>query len=898
MGLDAAAPRFSWKTESDAQGVMQTGYHIIARSDDVILWDSGVVESAESQQVRYAGLPLASRQAITWQVRVTAVDDTGQTLESEWAEAGFEMGLLRRSDWYAQWIEPEGTVDPDTRKPAPYLRREFVVRPGLKKARIYQTAHGLYEFWINGKMATGDKFKPGLTSYYYRIQYQVYDVTPLLNEGLNCWAVALGDGWWRGVTGGSVKNNFGRKLHYFGQIELTYQDGTVETVCTDTAFKTSYGGLLASDMQMGDQYDARLEPQGWKLPEFDDSSWKPVHFTAEHTDAQLIASRSVPVHEKEVFTAKEFQDAAGRRVLDFGQNIAGYVRMRLRNCKPGQEIHLVHGEDIDATGCFSVANINQPVLKVPQFQEVTYICGGRPLEEYCPMFSVFGFRYVLLEGYAGEIQPDDFTAIAVYSDMEETGWFTCSDPLINKLVENSRWSQKGNFLDVAMDCPTRERNAWTGDNQVYVRTAAYFMDVYSFYEKWLQDQTIEQYASGKVGITFPSTSSVHDPAALENAQKTNPTFALAGPDGDGNIGEDCAGWGDAAVWLPYSIYLAYGDQQILKNQYGTAKKWVDYMLRCAKEHNPLYEDQPQYHSTTEGELDADYIYDTRMHYGEWQEPIEKPTADGSIADAFLRMIREGKPKVATAYMCRSADNVAHMAGILGFKEDAVQYQRLADHIRFVYDKYLIGQDGTIEPGHQAAYVRALAMDLCSAEKRPLVEEQLVKEIEAAGYRLNTGFLSTPFLLPVLTDMGRGDLAYRILEQTEYPSWLHPITLGATTIPESWNSFDVHDASYNHYSYGAVCEFLFAYIAGIRPTFDGRGYKKFILKPIPGGNLTHAEATYESPYGTIVSGWKILSDTFCYHCTVPANTEAVLTLPNGEAHRLKSGSYQFKVLPCF
>lgn len=896
LGIDAVYPRFSWKLESDQQGVFQTSYWIVAKTDDHVIWDSGIVESGENLRIRYAGEPLKSRQCVEWNVSVTVKDENGQTEEAKSQSALFEMGLLEKEDWKAQWIEPESEVDPEAKKPSPYLRREFSVKSGLKKARIYQSAHGLYECWLNGICPTKDKFKPGLTSYYHRIQYQIADITECLQEGTNSWAVMLGDGWWRGTTGGTVKNNFGYKVHYLGQIELTYEDGTREIIGTDENFRYSTGALLASDMMMGDIYDARLEPEGWKQAGFDDSKWEFVHVTKEHTDVNMIPSRGVPVREKETFLPSEFIDQNGKRILDFRQNIAGYVRMRLRDTKPGQKVRLLHGEDIK-DGCFGQGNINQCNIKVDAFQEVTYVCKGAELEEYCPLFSVFGFQYVCLEGYDGVIEPGDFVAAAVYSDMPEVGDFTCSHPLINKLVKNSRWSQKGNFLDVPVDCPTRERNAWTGDNQIYVRTAANFMDVYSFYEKWMQDQTIEQYASGKVGITFPSTSSVHNPEEFEKWKAKSPMSALAGPEGNGSMGEDCAGWGDSAAWIPYILYLCYGDIQILKNQYLTAKKWVDYMLECAKESNPLYEEQPQYHHYNEdGELDADYIYDTRMHYGEWQEPIVKPALEDktpeSLAEIFAQMIRKGKPQVATAYMCRSAENVAYMAEILEKQEDAQKYKKIADKIRKVYETYLINEDGVIEPGHQAAYVRALAMNLCSGEKRKKVVKQLIREIEANEYKLNTGFLSTPFLLPVLVDCGYPEIAFRILEQTEHPSWLHAVVLGATTILESWDGLDVHDASYNHYSYGAVCEFLFGYVAGIQPEFVHPGYKEFHLNPVMGGSLTEAKAVFESQYGTIVSEWKRAEEQWEYHCKIPANTRARITLPDGQEVMTGSGEYHF------
>ncbi len=890
LGVDAVKPRFSWKLRSAAQGMAQVAYRIVARDDTHILWDSGRVESHESQRILYAGEPLVSRQRVEWHLAVETEDETGHHILAE-VDSWFRMGLLKASDWKGKWIEPEREVDREARKPVQYLRKCFSVAHPVRSAYIYQTAQGLYEFWINGEKGSLDCFKPGLTSYYYRLQYQVYDVTKLLKQGENVWAVMLGDGWWRGSTGGTVKNNFGYRLAFLGQLEITYEDGGTEWIGTDESFVAATGGLRASDMLWGDEYDARKEPSGWRLPGFEAHHWNAVKLQEESKISKLIPSRSVPVREKERFYGKPFYDKAGKLVIDFGQNIAGYVKCRFRNCREGQRIHLVHGEDMDAQGCFSVKNINQCSVPQPFFQEIFYTCVGDDLEEYKPIFSVFGFRYLLVEGYEGKIESEDFVAYAVYSDLEETGDFVCSNDLINQLVKNSRWSQKGNFLDVAVDCPTRERNAWTGDNQIYVRTACYFMNVYPFYEKWLQDQAIEQYASGKLGITFPSTSSVHNPQELVHMKKVNPLSELAGPEGNGNIGEDCAGWGDSAAWIPYSLYRVYGDRRIVENQYATARRWVDYMLKNSRDHNPYYEDQPQYHHFTDGVLDADYIYDTRMHYGEWQEPIAQEAMEGSLAEAFAILIREGKPLVATAYMARSADNVADMAGILGLREEENYYKETSRRIKTVYAKYFIDEEGVIEPGHQASYVRALAFGLCG-DKRPLVERQLVREIEKNGYRLNTGFLSTPFLLPVLCDMGRADLAFRILEQTENPSWLHPVLLGATTIPESWDGFDRHDGSLNHYSYGAVCEFLFGYVAGIRPMESAPGYQRFILQPVCGGTLTWAEGIYESLYGRIKSAWRLEGNIFRYTCEIPVNTKALVILPDGSRREIGSGKYEF------
>lgn len=771
----------------------------------------------------------------------------------------------------AKWIcHPQ---DGDENRLVPVFRKPFSVKQGLKEAKLSLSAHGLYEAQLNGQAITDHKFTPGLTSYYHRIQVQTYDVTELLHEGENIWQTIVGDGWWR------WNSNFGYRLALWGQLELTYANGSVEIIGTDESFDVGTGPVVKTDLQKGETFDARIVP----------SHWTQAIAETEHTDVMLIPQQGVPVREKERFTCKLFRDSAGNLVADFGQNIAGYVHMVLRDTKPGQVVHLKHGEGLDKEGKFSTANCDGGMA---EFQEVTYICKGGKKEEYCPHFTWFGFRYALIEG----VDSGEFTAVAVYSDMEETGDFRCSNPLINKLVENARWSQKGNFLDVPVDCSTREKNAWTGDAQIYVNTAAYFMDVEQFFKKWLVDQRIEQYASGKVGITFPSTSSVHNPEHLKRVQEKRPEMALAGPTGDGHIGEDSVGWGDSAVWLPYQLYLMYGDKQIVADHYETAKRWLNFSLSCMKEVNPRYADRDYYRNG-----DGDYIYDTRFHYGEWNEPlppapevIELFMKGGTSVDFVRHMAQYGKPEVATAYTKRSCDNVAHMAEILGKTEDAEHYRSLSAKIKAAYNKYLIDPDGEIQKGHQAAYIRALALDMVDDEKKPLVITQLKKELEAADYHLNTGFLSTVYLLPTLCDNGMVEEAFRVLEQATAPGWLHPVIMGATTMLENWDGMDVFRDSFNHYSFGAVCQFLFEYVAGIRPTFDAPGFYKSLLKPVPGGSLTWAEASYKSKQGLICSGWKTENGKFKYHCAIPCNTTAWLVLPDGSNHELVAGEYHFEI----
>lgn len=891
IGIDMKHPRLSWKIRSEKRNVVQTAYRILAYGDEneeELIWDSGIVQNGDSQRVCWAGPDLTSEQRVYWKVRVSAGEEKA---ESEFAF--FEMGLLSADDWKAEWIEPEGDIDYYSFQPAPYLRKSFYVKKGLKKARIYQTAHGLYEFWLNGSCGTDEKFKPGYTSYTKRIQYQTYDITSLLKPGENVWSVALGDGWWRGIIGGTSRNNWGYRLHLYGQIILTYEDGSREYVITDEKFRTSYGAVRMADMKAGEIFQADLEPVGWKEPGFDDTSWKNVHL-ADRTlfgDAELIPSRSVPVREKETFIPKIFTDAEGNTVLDFGQNIAGYVKVKFHDLKKGQQIRLLHGEDIK-DGVFSIENLGGDVFMKERFQQIDYIAKGGETTEYCPLFSVFGFRYVKVSGYDGDILPEDFTAVAVYSDLEETGDFECSNPLINQLVSNSRWSQKGNYLEVPTDCPTRERSPWTGDSQVYCRTAADFMNVYPFFEKWMLDFNCDQLKSGKLRSLVPygSRNAEENRRAKERFFKslegkteysvTDQMMLMMYQDEseESGVADGSAGWSDACVINPYTMYLCYGDQKILENQYESAKKHVEYMFSKAKNKNEHRTQEPEYHTYTDGELDADYIWDTEFHWGEW---LEADIGTEGEMQGMIRKFTDPDPEVPTAFMCYSTRLVSKMAKILGKSEEAEYYRKKSDKVKSMFNKYLIRPDGTIKEGRQAPNVRALAFDLCDSEQREKVADRLEEMIENNDYHLNTGFLATPYILDVLTDTGHTDTAFRLLEQETEPSWLYNVKKGATTILEEWNGMETHRGSFNHYSYGSVCNYLFSRVAGICPSEDDPGYKKIIIHPVIGGTLTRAKCRYESIYGTIRSEWMKEGEKMRYLFEIPVNTTAIIRLDSDE-----------------
>ncbi|MCA0755777.1 glycoside hydrolase family 78 protein [Paenibacillus sp. N4] len=878
LGLDSKAPRLGWKLRCDGTNVMQNAYQVQASATESftsVLWDSGKIETSQSQGILYAGPELKSGERVYWRVKVWS----NQGEESPYSQSAlFEMGLLHPADWKARWIEPEKEVDIDAYKPAPYIRKQFNVRKGLVSARAYFTAKGLYSFYLNGVEGTDHLFTPGFTSYYKRLQYQVYDVTPFLREGSNALGVILGDGWWRGATGGAnLKNNFGYKAAFLGQLMLEYEDGSREIIGSDDSFKTSHGPLLKSDMKAGDVYDARIDIEGWNLPDYDDSSWEQVE-VSEDGLVSLIATRSVPVRQKERFTPNVLRTPNGETVLDFGQNIAGWVEMKVQG-DAGTEVVLVHGEALDKDGNFTLQNLAEHGA-VEDFQEVRYILAGRGPESYRPRFSIFGFRYVLVRNYPGEAKPENFTAVAVYSDLEETGDFTCSNPLINKLVSNSKWSQKDNFMEVPTDCPTRERAGWTGDAQLYCRTASDFMNVYPFFEKWMADVAAEQFPDGSVGSTVPTVIGHHSMKEWERFSKrnTNPMVALRRPKpGTASMLDGSSGWGDAAVIIPWTMYLCYGDKTIVEKQFDSAKAWVDYMAACAKTPNEQLKDSPAYSNYTDGELDADYIWDTKFHWGEW---LEADTEFGDLV-AVMSKSKGSHPDVATAYFAYSTRLLVEMAAVIGKSEEEAKYRALYEKIKRVYNQYFIQEDGQIVEGRQAPNVRALAFELANEDKKQIVADRLAQMVAEQDYHLNTGFLSTPFILDVLAESGHDDIAFRLLEQDTCPSWLYAVSKGATTIWESWRGVKPDgelSGSLNHYAYGAVCDFLFAGIAGIRPVWENPGYKHFILRPMHGGTLTHASAAFESLYGTIRSSWEKTDREITYRFEVPVNTMATIMLP--------------------
>ncbi|HTY01531.1 MAG TPA: family 78 glycoside hydrolase catalytic domain [Bacteroidota bacterium] len=840
LGIDARAPRLSWKLASDQQNILQTAYALRVCEDSLggkLLWESGQVRSDHSIQVPYGGPALMSGKRYVWQVRVW--DNKGNV--SPWsAAAWWEMGLLSPDDWKARWIE-SGLPEDTSGGPAIMIRKAFTLREHVASARLYVSAHGMYEISIDGHRVGDGYLAPGWTSYNKRLQYQVYDVSHQLNAGTNAIGATLGDGWYRGLIGFQGQKNFyGDKLGLLLQLAVVYADGSKDTLVSDRSWKASTGPIRMSEIYLGETYDARREQRGWEEPAFNDSGWTPVrevHFPM----GNLIASCSPPVRKHEVFHPVSLTPRPdGSVIVDFGQNLVGWVDLRASGTS-GDTVTIRHAEVLDRNGDLYTLNLRAAT------EEAKYVLNGAADEFFEPNFTFFGFRYAKISGYPGTLNPEKISAVALYSDLESTGTFTCSNPLVRQLYHNIRWGQKGNFLDVPTDCPQRdERLGWTGDAQAFSKTAMLNMDVAPFYTKWLADLAADQRGDGAVPHVIPTVLDSNSAGS--------------------------AGWSDAATVVPWNVYLSYDDTRLLERQYRSMAAWVGFM---------------EAHSTN-------YLWNTGWQYGDWlfYRPSDDNDGRSAVTDKYL---------IAQAYFAHSTQLLVDAALVLGRKNDAERYAKLLGNIRTAFQKEYLTPNGELVSPTQTAYVLALDFDLLPPALRAQAAQRLVKNIHSYGDHLTTGFLGTPHLCQVLTRFGYADVAYTLLLQKTYPSWLYPVTMGATTIWERWDGIRPDGTfqnpgmnSFNHYAYGAIGEWLIEAPGGIQLDPAHPGYKRFRIAPLAGGDLTSAAATLETMYGTVASSWEVSGDTMSFHAQIPPNTRADVALPDGgRTLSLGSGSYHFE-----
>ncbi|HEY8454577.1 MAG TPA: family 78 glycoside hydrolase catalytic domain [Actinopolymorphaceae bacterium] len=1003
MGIDESAPLLAWKLTGSGRARRQTGYQIRlievtdhaaleawdpADDDHDVAWDSGLVHSGETHDIRYAGPPLRSRTRYAWSVRV--VDESGR--ESAWSPpAEFEMGLTSEKDWSdgirADWIgsaedatladavsldyvsphrhveriwlpstrqhdgaaparlayfrsridvpgdqvpvavrlaadagnaelqayfddepiptdgsrrsvdggagrhvvairvsypdgsEPPGLaaglrlefadhpalmvgtdgtwrcaaaeeeswtrVDHDdghwalaekislhgtaphgrsplTYRPSPYLRKEFVVSTPVVKARLYATALGLYEARLNGARIGNERLSPGWTDYDHRVPYQTYDVTEHVVEGRNVLGAVLADGWYAGNVGWLGQFQWGKQRLFLARLELEHADGTRTIVATDHSWRVGSGAIRYADLQNGEVVDARAEPQGWDASGFDDSSWPEV-VVATPTHGRLEARVAPPITVQHELSPVSIENrGSGRWIVDFGQNLVGWVRLRVAG-EAGSRVLVRHAEVLDHK-----RELYVEALRGARATDEFILSGAEAGEVFEPRFTVHGFRYVEVSGYPGELRPDDITACVAYAAMEQIGELECSDPRINKLQQNIVWGQRGNFLAVPTDCPQRdERLGWTGDAQVFAATAAFNYDVRSFLRKWLRDLRDGQQPDGGVPHVAPDI--------MTRYSKRH---------GDGRQETGAAGWGDAIVIVPWELLRAYDDKRAARESFDAIRLWLDYLR-----HNS-----------------SDFVR-PNAGFADWLAPIETP-----------------KDLVSTAFFAYVAKLAAQLADVLGETSDATAYRDLFARVRQAFRDRFVRGGGQLVSGTQTAYVLALHIGLLEPDEEPLAARRLVDEIESRNWHLATGFLGTPYLLPVLSRFGYDDVAFRLLTQETYPSWLYPVVAGdATTMWERWDSWsdsrgfqDARMTSFNHYAYGAVGEWMYQNIGGIAPAEFG--YSTVRIRPRVGGGITSARCVLETVHGTVSTHWRTEDDGFELDVVVPPNVTADVWLP--------------------
>ncbi|CAM3544017.1 MULTISPECIES: alpha-L-rhamnosidase [Saccharibacillus] len=832
LGLTVRRPRLGWKLLADRRNVMQSAYHIQVSADDPsfaeegLVWDSGQVDSDESVHVPYAGEALVSVTRYLYRVRIW--DEQGE--ESPWSEtACWETGLLDAAEWRARWITPAAEAIDAAAQAAFYMRGQFEMNGSkVRRATVFATALGLYELELDGRRIGDSLFTPGWTRYDRRLQVQAYDVTQQLSGSggePHVLGAALADGWYKGRLGWEGRRDiYGDRRALLLELHIRYEDGTRQVIASDESWRASANGpIRMSGLYEGETYDASLEMPGWSGPGFDDADWSPVSALDRPMDT-LIGEQSERVKVTETIAPVSLiVTPAGERVLDLGQNMVGRMAFTVR-APAGTTLTLHHAEVLDRAGNFYTGNLRTAA------QEVTYVCRGGGAESYRPAFTFQGFRYVRLSGFPETIDLHDFVGEVIHTDMRPTGSFECSNPLINRLQRNIVWGQRGNFLDIPTDCPQRdERLGWTGDAQVFIRTAAFNYGVSPFFTKWLKDLAAEQLPSGGVPFVVPNV-----------------------------LGEDAhssAAWGDAAVICPWTIYLCYGDRRILDEQYDSMTGWVEYVR-----------------AQGENEL----LWNTGFHFGDW---LGLDAEENGYVGATPRDL------IGTAFFAYSTSLVAKAAAVLGKEEDARTYAELHGRIVRAFADEFLTPNGRLAGHTQTSHVLALMFELAEGQTKRRLADTLAGYVRERKMHLTTGFVGTPYLCRVLSENGHHDVAVQLALQEEYPSWLYSVHQGATTIWEHWDgikpdgSFWSDDMnSYNHYAYGAIGDWLYRTVAGLDTDESAPGYKRIKLSPNPDSGLTHARVQYESLYGTIVSGWAKREDgSVTYEFELPPNTTAEVRL---------------------
>lgn len=829
LGIGSPVPRLSWKISAPS-GWTQQGWEIACERDGAEVVASG--SGPDQVLVAWPFEPLGSRERVSARVRVRG--DQGW---SPWSEPTVaEAGLLHASDWSAEPVGAGWDELPDTERRPALVRRAFTLTRPVAHARLYVTAHGLYEAEINGRRIGDHELSPGWTKYDERLVYWTFDVSDTMVVGENVIGAWLGDGWYRGRLGfnGGYRDLYGTDQALIAQLEILHDDGSRTTIATDRSWQAAPSPIHLSGLYDGEKHDARDEWTRWSLPGFDDDGWTPVR-VGRRDPATLVAPVLPPVRcTEELAPVTVTRVDETTHLLDFGQNLVGRLRVRASGVA-GQTIELRHAEVLEH------GDLGVRPLRLADARDTITVDGGEP-RLWEPKFTFHGFRYATVTGIR-DLADGDVVARVLHNDMRRTGWFETSNAELDRLHENVRWGMRGNFLSIPTDCPQRdERLGWTGDIQVFTPTASFLYDSAGFLENWLVDVALEQLPDGTVPWFVP---------VIPGGPSWTPI-------------ETGAVWGDVAVLTPWTLYERFGDLEVLRRQYESGRRWVERMIRQAGDRR-LWVDGHQ--------------------LGDWLDPAAPPH---DPADA-----RTDKYLVAAAYFAYTTRRLADAARLLGLNEDADRFARVAAEARDAFRSEYVDVDGRLTSDAQTAYALAIRFGLLSAAEQEVAGARLAELVREADNRIATGFAGTPVISDALSVTGHLDTAYDLLLETECPSWLYTVRMGGTTIWERWDSMLPDGSinpgemtSFNHYALGSVADWMHRVIGGLIPSAPG--YQRIRWAPQPGGGLQHARIAFDSPYGLIEGSWERTSEGVRYDLSIPTGVEAMVQLPGMPEQVLESG----------
>ena len=817
VGLTDKAPRFSWKIEAQEKDTLQSAYEIkVTGENGNVVWNSGKQASGQSVLIPYEGETL--KDEMLYKVDVSVADNHGNV---ESIKGTFETGIFDNTQFIAKMITGDF---PEEETACPVFGKTFAIDKKVKKAHLYATAHGVYEVTLNGQTVGDYRMAPGWTSYHNRLQYQIYDVTELLDTE-NKIEITVGNGWYKGILGFTCEpNHYGTQTGAFAELHVEYEDGSKEVIATDETWSVKTGEIRYSEIYMGETIDT-------DAPEITEGNV----VVKEFDKTVLTAQENEPVRITEKIEGKELiVTPKGERLVDFGQIVTGVVELHVKGEK-GQKIVIRHAEVLDKDGNFYPETLRQAK------SIDTFICNGEE-QIFRPHFTFHGFRYICVEGME-EFTANQFIACVTHSDMEKTGDFTCSNQKVNQLQSNITWSQRDNFLDIPTDCPQRdERLGWTGDAQVFSWTAAFNRNTALFYTKWMRDVAAESSLEKGVPHVVPDILGQYSASA----------------------------WSDVAVIVPWVVYQIYGDKGILEENWKCMHEWVDYIKNNCGENG---------------------LWQSGFQYGDWLALDKEESADRTGAtDKYM---------IANTYYLYVTDLVKQTAQILGKTEEAVKYEELYTTTLEAFREEYYTSTGRIVSETQTGAILSLYFDLARDKDRKRILNTLLTNIANHKNHLATGFVGTPYICHTLSENGEHEMAATLFMKEDYPSWLYAVNMGATTIWERWNSikpdgtFDESGMnSLNHYAYGSVGDWMYRKVAGLSQLEPG--YKKFQVKPMFVKGIEEWGTEFESVYGKIVANTSCKNGKIHVHVEVPANTTAVIVLPEKEeVHEVGSGVYDYE-----